>query len=87
MGNYFHSDSLLCTFGEGTLARKRRVTESRAPPPGSHLGPDRENHTPKPESRQDRVGGEKKELVQPKGWRSRKESLARPRTRSGVMAR
>ena len=38
-------------------------------------------------SRQDRVGGEKKELVQPKGWRSRKESLARPRTRSGVMAR
>ena len=35
----------------------------------------------------DRVGGEKKELVQPKGWRSRKESLARPRTRSGVMAR
>ena len=33
------------------------------------------------------AGRRSSELVQPKGWRSRKESLARPRTRSGVMAR
>ena len=75
----------------GLLQLRREGTSTSCSRPrrrkGSHLGPDRENHTPKPESRQDRVGGEKKELVQPKGWRSRKESLARPRTRSGVMAR